>query len=626
MITNKIRRCDISHSSRRTSALFYIRSFKFTKVKFEYLIIIGMVLMLKSCMISDVDDPIVILGTVTDSSGKGIENVSVKVKNASGNTDIQTSSSGKYSITISSGGVLYITFEKEEYTSKTENIILKGGTERTLDVRLNSLAEDAYCIVDTDDILLSNRGGSKFVYIYSNIDFDIECDATWCTFAKSSAGFSFDFLENETPEKRTAIISIKAAYGISHTIKIIQAEGPALKLTDYSGKDNHFDFATAIPFIRFNREVKLISSSIDISEINYSADKQTIYFPNLKTSLFSYSVISYSVESTDGEILSGNIIVKPYKGMQEEVFTRNTQILFTKNDEYCWVSTYSGYDHLDLVQYSTRDLSENARIKWKNDEYSSFYYNSYDDCLYITSNFSIQKQGTIDIYNASSGKFVKQLDLRNKIGNNSIVSLAFGENGFGLLSAGNNWYTIDASNNYTCELFSKPEFYDPHHPDYLTITEVRTCNNNKTLILSRHQEINLIYTFDPHSKELKKIYPSTNRTYQYLFTNNACSEIVLTSEYYQNIFFLDTKSINSKSISLNSINYGTILKSDNTLPNFLTNNFTLISGQTGKEQKFKEFNNAYPMVSSNNAELLAVVYNSCLYLFDYRIFNAQKLN
>lgn len=283
--------------------------------KIYFLIIeIFILLSFNSCALSESSDPAIISGIITDSSGKGLPDVIIEVDALSGKIDTRTSSNGEYTINMSSGGSALVTYSKDGYTVVKKEIVSRGGAHKTINFKMNTYSEDAYFYAYIAENSVKDTKGRLNVTILANVNYEFECKDEWIKCTKSSSDFLIEYDENKTSEERTATITFNAEYGISKTLKIIQEAGPVLTLIDYIGKDNKTNLLTSDPFITFNREVKLTSVTSSINKMDltpeYSADKKTIYFRNIKKTVFSTATIYFGVESTNSEKYIGTVELK----------------------------------------------------------------------------------------------------------------------------------------------------------------------------------------------------------------------------------------------------------------------------------------------------------------------------
>lgn len=577
----------------------------------------------QSCLIDKTEDPASISGVVKDSSGKGIAGVKVKLESLSVSPATETSSTGHYVLNIPSGGATaYIAFSKEGYTPLSQAATFRAGDNLTVDITLNALSEDAFFVVESkDDVQLKNGSGHYSILVKTNINFEVECDADWLDIKKTNGSITFDYSENETLEKRTAIINFSAEYNFTRTIKIEQDEGPVLELTDYLGKDNATNYLTSIPFISFNREVNLISSiaspqGVDLSP-QYSADRKTIYFPNIKLSPFSAMKVSYVVESTDKATVKGYIELQPYEKSISTSGYWEHSIRFIKDNKHFWMRM-SGYDGVVLDQYSLGDLTKTASIGWDKEGYgyTEFYYNAYNNSLYVFI------KNKLDIYDASSGKFIKQIDLSSVIDPEYITDVAFGNNGYGLCIAWSNGKPkilyIDSANNHKCGVFSEDDmFYDPHHTNTLIVNRIEACDNGKTLVLSKGSEINDIFTVDITSKNI--VHYSLYG--QYFSANYYFPGVFLGGTYNRNASYIDSSSGNITKQSANSLgNSAVFLHSENNLPIMLTSELSRIDMKSGEEIKTADVSNISSIHSSNDGKSVIIEKDYKVYLFNSDLF------
>jgi hypothetical protein len=239
--------------------------------------------------------------------------------------------------------------------------------------------------------------------------------------------------------------------------------------------------------------------------------------------------------------------------------------------------------------------------------------------LYILRNYrtDIYK---IDIYDAITAQFIKELDLSEYTNNNHIGDLGFAENGMGLTFMNYKLYSINSAQNDKFEVLSDNSMlYDPHQVNSLIPREVDICNNGKMFVLTKGFEIEDVYTVDAETKELKHYY---NVSARYAVTNDSYSGIVLGSYYNKNITYIDFKTGEKRSVTTNNAgNCATIIATGEQYPTILTSSLATISLESGIEKKFSmDSSSTYIMNSSNDGEKIAVIYNNNLYLFKSELF------
>jgi len=580
-------------------------------------------ILISSCTITDINEPVTISGKITDSSGTGISDVKILLETSSEKVNTQTSPDGKYTLVIPNGGVAFATYSKEGYTSESKSMAFKGGENKVLNLSMNTLKEDAYFRINISDVSVKNRRGSFSASIDTNVKYELLCKEDWIKYEIFSNNIYIEYDENKTLEERTATITLNADFGLTHTIKITQDAGPVLKLIDYIGKDNQTSFLTSVPFITFNREVKLLSISSSYQDIDltaeYSADKKTIYFPNIKLPPFISTTITYEVESTDSAKIKESFNLKVYEGKLDITTGNGQKIIFTKDGKYFWLYNPKAYNTSKLTQYLTKDLSITGSITWKQNDYSEFFYNRYNNCLYILRNYrtDIYK---IDIYDAMTGQFIKEVDLSEYTNDNHIGELGFAENGMGLTFMNYKLYSINSAQNDKFEVLSDNSMlYDPHQVNSLIPREVDICSNGKMFVLTKGFEMEDVYTVDAETKELKHYY---NVNGQYAVTNDSYPGIVLGSYYYKNITYIDFKTGEKRNITTNNAgNRATVIATGEHYPTILTSSLATISLESGIEKKFSmDDSSTYIMNSSNDGEKITVIYGNNLYLFKSEVF------
>ena len=275
------------------------------------ILLIILISTLTSCVISSFDDPCSISGKITDSAGKGISSVIITSKSGSLKDSIKSSMDGNYKINFINGGQLNLFFSKTGYTWKSSDLVLLGGEKKVMDIKLNSLSEDAYFKVGLKDKTILNIGEIFSADIRTNVSYKYESKASWITCTKSGSDLIIKCDSNETRNERSTIVILKAEYNHTDTIKIKQSAGPILRVLDYLGKNNT-SFPQTKPFVTFSREISVVSATGSNESLTYevSDDKKTVSFSNIKLNAFVSMPVKLTVKATDGIQLNFNINLK----------------------------------------------------------------------------------------------------------------------------------------------------------------------------------------------------------------------------------------------------------------------------------------------------------------------------
>lgn len=414
-------------------------------------------------------------------------------------------------------------------------------------------------------------------------------------------------------------------------IKIEEPTEPVFQVTDYIGKSGETSFPATVPFVTFNMEIRLISVESSYNELDlsyqYSPDKKTIVFPNIKIPALENVKISYVAMAPDSAIVKSSFEVKAYESAISSDPHNGQKIIFTKDNNYFWLLTRIASGASTLVQYSTKDLSVTNKITWKDGFYSDFFYNPYDNTILIVQNYYLDendiRKGKIDLYNAANGRFINELDLRAALGNNlSIVKMAFGSNGYGLMmiegSSFPRLFYINTANKYKCGLFSDdPIFYDPHHPDECLVRYIVTCNNGKTLALIDDNPVQNIFTVDTETKNIQRYSVKAH----YFLSNYSNPEIFVGSEYYKSGSYIDVNTNSKNAMTINNAGSRAVfLNVDNSFSTILTSNLSVINLKLKEEKKLKCLSEVYPFVSSNDGKIVVAGYKNRLLLFNSETF------
>jgi hypothetical protein len=574
-----------------------------------------------SCSEEDKNDYITISGRVIDSSKSGISDVTVSLPQLS--IEIQTTVDGSYTMkfakaNMSESTIIHLIYEKEGYFPLNKHFCVCNGE---MNVQMRSFADAAYFSVNLNEKQVSSAQGFFAVGVNSNVNYVIENTNEWLHYNIYNDSVYFYYDENEIPTDRNAIVKFEAEYNLSHEITITQSSGPALKVMDYIGKDNVTSFLTATPFITFNREVKILSIKSSHENINlgylFSADKKTILFPNLKIPALEKVVIYYTAMATDSAIVTDSFELKVYESIIDS--DQNGQkIIFTKDNDYFWLHTPVHYGKSSLIKYSAKDLSVASEILWKDDLYSDFFYNPYNNTILIVQNYNTNHQGIIAVFDAINGQFVEEIDLTKALnGKNSITQMAFGSNGFGLIMGyPSNVFYLDSSNNYECGLFSENSMFYDSHGAFL-VRNMESCNKGQTLALFDYNAIYNIFTIDTDTKNIQ--HHSVDA--EYYLTNYSYPGVFVGSEYNKTGTYIDVNTGSKSTMRINNAGYHAVfLKTNDALPTLLTAGLSMINFQTKNEKKFECLSDVYLFASSNDSKMLVIGYKKNLLLIKSEIF------
>jgi len=186
----------------------------------------------ESCILDKSNEEVVLSGKVVDSSsGVAISDVNISVELVSDKIYTKTSSNGNYYIVIAHGGTACLVFSKEGYTSYSIEIVFKEGASKTIDVKMNTLEQDAYFLPEIKLKKVSNKQGAFSFLISTNVTFGVECKEDWVSIQKGDNSVVVVYKDNETEFERTAIIRLIAEYGIVWDITLTQDAGPNFSLT-----------------------------------------------------------------------------------------------------------------------------------------------------------------------------------------------------------------------------------------------------------------------------------------------------------------------------------------------------------------------------------------------------------
>lgn len=590
------------------------------RLLFQYGILVSCLLFL-SCTISDIYDPCSITGKITDTSGKVLPDVTIHFTSEYGEKDVTTSSDGTYKISISGGSPVTITFSKEQYRPETTKLVVKGGERKTLDIKLLTLAEDAYLNLKQKVISVSHVGGTFSAGIATNVTYQYQCDATWITCNKVGQELYVKCDTNQVAEERSAIIILKAEYNLTDTIKIKQLAGPVLRIT------NSKDVPDPKAFVTFNREIDVVSATSTDANLKFelSADKKTVYFSNYKIYMFSTLPVRLTVRTSDNVEWNYNLTLKLYVKSVSMPVNNGQHMYFTSDNKYAWIFTI-GSNQSSLRQFSTVDFSEANQII---DNTISFVtYNPYNNSLYTISSVSSSGKSIseIKIYDAVTGQYKNKFTI--DYNGETVSKMEFTDNGYGVMLIGKTLFYFDSSNNHSWGIYPESsKIIDSGTQASIPVTDIRVFNNNKTiLIYAKGKYTNSDYcafTIDSNTKTLK---PIINNFWDYsiISTTNSFTGVAYLSNYAGKVFYQDVFTLSKTTFdfgySNNSIEDIAILSSDNSLPCILTSNMWIIS-LNNKSILYLAHNTYCSSIKSSNDGKFVLVNNSdVVYLFNSDIF------
>lgn len=588
---------------------------------FILLVILGV---LSSCILTDPDKPSSISGKVTNSSGVALADVTVQVDSTADNTAVKTAEDGTYAFDFPAGGVCKLVFGKMGYTMQSQVVAVRGGQTQTLNVVLKTLSEDAYFRVNLTEPNVSypNTGGTLSIPIVTNVMYDFQCSAEWISCIKTINSFSFTVSGNDTFSERNATITLKPQYGKSVTINVKQQVGPFLAVIDYIGKDNATNFITSEPFVTFNRPVTLKSVTstepqVDLT-VRYSADRKTIYFPNIKTTPFSFVSVNYTVQSDENMLISSGFDLRLFVNSQNVAGYQN--MLFTRDNKYLWVMT-----DVELLQYNTEKFVLMKRVTLPSGFgiETQMYYNQFNNSLYLIKHSAVDNRNYEDIriYNSETGNFASQLKLDD--GGKLISTLAFNNNGYGIMVFGGKLYYFDSASNHAYGIFSEQlSLYDPQQTTKLLVSNVNTCNGFKTFILDGTSSTGTKYVFsvDIITKVVNQIYTGLESN---LTTSNFSTGFFLFSTSGSRLSYFDINTGKSTTLETNNpIKILTPVVSGSEIPNALTNVLSFVSLKNGTTTKYalNVANAIVSMKSDNDGKLIAIYYGGKIYLVSNDLF------
>ena len=426
-----------------------------------------------------------ITGKVTEENGTPIQEATVTV----GKQATQTDSEGIFYLKDIKYDILSI--NKEGYYS--EDIILNiipGTIKKMGTITLIADQKQKKPITITPSILEVNvfEGSSQVYFDAGNLQTELICKEKWLQTRIWENTLYVWFEENPTTEKRIAHVILKAIKeDIQDTLTVIQDAGPILNIIDYSGRNETYTFPQEMPFIKFNRPVKLLDlENVKVSSVIYEEDSTIIRFPDIQPYLLKTISYYYSVQSQDGQTYNGNFtVIPPYKYQ-----TQTKDMIFTKDNQYCWLLAQENWEP-QLIQLETKNYSTVKKIPLE-DKDSKLCYNPYNNCIYIYDE-------NICIIDAETGILRATLSKPIEMNYDDIHSMDFCYNGFGLLQGNSKLFTINSAQNHQMELY--PVDNDLYQSNQTKFTTIKSGNNRRQFILFDSNTIKEVFCLDVDTKK-----------------------------------------------------------------------------------------------------------------------------
>ncbi len=589
-------------------------------LKISVIIIIGA---LSSCALNDFNEPCSITITIVDTANKGINDVAIEYTTETEKAEVKTDVDGKVKIKLAKSGICSITYSKIGFTTQSAQYIVYSNENKTVEIKLKSLLEDAFLKTSEKEVTFQNTGVDKYVGVNTNVNFEIESTANWLSYTKSQNGITLKCDSNQTELERFATVIIRGNYNQKDSIKIRQLAGPVLVVQNYLGK-GQTSFPNNIPFVTFSREISVVSVQVMGTSPDYelSSDKKTIYFKNIKLGLFSEYPINLTVKASDNIELSFTLNLRLYVNAQSMPIHQENSTFFTKDNAYCWIFTGS-YEFKTLKQYSTSNFNQTKQIL--NEQVNLACYNPYNNCLYLNKvilNISESRYlNQISVYDANTAELKSKFDI--DYNGKLVESIVFSENGYGLMKVENSLLYIDAAKNHEIGIYSNSSsIYDPHQSGSILPRHIYTYNKSKLFMLYGENSSGTDYIFSsvPESKIVSTLY--TSNLYQNFYTSNSGTKAVFTYYDYNHLQVYDLETRVAKTVTLPSVGaHNVAFLTDNTDKQYIYTTKGWLISLTDYSIKTTTTNiNHYYMFSSDDGKYLLINNNGKDYLYRSEIF------
>lgn len=535
------------------------------------LLFLFIISLFNSCILNDFNESCSLTIQLVDTSGESIDNAKITYSTDYESSETTTNSKGVATINLDRSGICTVICSKDGFTAQTAHIIVLSKENRKTELILTALNEDAYLSVPSKEVTYRNTGGEFAYDITTNINYELECEASWLTCTKTDNGISVKCDSNQLLSPRTTTIYVRGAYNVNDSIKVTQLAGPVLSVENYLGKDLS-SYPNNIPFITFSHEVSVVSAKALNTNIAYelSGDKKTVYFPNIKVDLFSTLAITLQVKASDNIELSFPVNLRLYANTQPMYNLQNRIVVFTNDNKYAWIyMNYNGYNQ--LKQYSLTNFTETTKSIYE--QFTITAYNEYNNSIYLLNNIVNNNKDLtqVSIYDATTAVLKSRFNI--DYNGLTVQSLAFTKNGYGLMQlGGRSLLYLNSANNHEYGIYSNSSnIYDSSNPNSLLTTNIATFKNSSMFMLSGTDSRGSLYVFSsaPGSKLLTQV--SKVSGYNNALTSNTGTKAVLTNSSYNNLSVLDLETTAATTINL---------------PGYDTNNLTFITNASGNQHLF----------------------------------------
>ena len=122
-------------------------------------------------------------------------------------------------------GIIFSAATSEVQESRTGTITISNerlGISKIVEVIQSSFVPEI--TVEESEFEFTVNGGSKNIYVESNVEYEVVVDVDWITYTKDEAGIGIEVAESDDIKERTAkIVLLNNEYGISKSVTVSQA-------------------------------------------------------------------------------------------------------------------------------------------------------------------------------------------------------------------------------------------------------------------------------------------------------------------------------------------------------------------------------------------------------------------
>lgn len=185
---------------------------------------------LSSCMFNSPYEDIHYDGNLINSSGEGIDQVTIYVKAIEFADTLHSDVDGYFHMVLPRGGNYMMVFQREGYANLTKSMAFKGGDQLTEQVMLQTIGEEAYLHGEKRIYEISHQAGTLLVFVNSNVSYTWSTSAEWLVPKLHNAGVELTYPGWNEEYSRIAYLYLTGEYDLKDTVQIIQLPDPELNI------------------------------------------------------------------------------------------------------------------------------------------------------------------------------------------------------------------------------------------------------------------------------------------------------------------------------------------------------------------------------------------------------------